>query len=232
MEPWIKYTNGKEQLAKLAAWRMYPSADTLAALPEFLRPTQLQLSLPHPAVIDWCIFPFLRNKLIEYHRSDPALDEICGDIGMAYVVQACFSELVANEEPLMVYIRVCDVIAGMENNPALVNPPVLGTNAQVKLPAPSLHTLLHTKEYAREMYRHFTINDSGKSYYLDPELFNKYPHLYEPNAKIAQGMPLRPYNKISWPHPHPLDNIALNCYLGCASYHLTQPQPRLALEGH
>ncbi|OAL18198.1 hypothetical protein AYO22_10975 [Fonsecaea multimorphosa] len=227
MESWIQWTNGKDTLTKLAAWRISPGPETFAAIPPSMQPTPLQTAVPHPPVIDWCVFSFLRDKLIQYHCADPALDEICGDIGLAYVVQADLSEFVLGAEPLMVYFNIHDIIFGMETNPTWLNDgdnpnttstAIIGPKLQVKLPAPDLYTLLHTREYAHEMYRRLKIGQGVGEYLLDPSLFVKYPHLYEPNVKIAQGVPLRSRNKISWPSPRPLDDVAMSWYRRCASY--------------
>lgn len=231
MESWIKYTNGMDMLSKLAAWRISPSPDTLAAIPRCMLPTQLQMAVPHPAVIDWCIFPFVRDKLIQYHSSDPALDEICGDIGLAYVVQADLSELVLGAEPLTVNLNIHDIISGIDRNPRLWREGMAGARPQIKLPAPDLNTLLHTKEYAQELYAHLKIGLGVEEYHLDADLFVKYPHLYEPDAKIARGVALRSRNKLSWPKPRPLDSAAMDCYRKCASYHANQTAALLALEG-
>ncbi|KAJ9613308.1 hypothetical protein H2200_003250 [Cladophialophora chaetospira] len=220
MEAWIHCTNGKETLTRLAAWRIFPSPETLAAVPPAMLPTQLQVAVPHPPVIDWCIFPFLRDKLIQFHSADPALDEICGEIGLAYVVQADLADFVAGAEPLTVYFSIHDIISGMQNNPKWVaDDSNFGPKPDVKLPAPDLYTLLHTQEYAQEVYHHLGIGRGVQEYCLDPSLFTKYPHLYEPSAKVAHGVALRSSNKITWPAPRPLDDVAMNCYRRCASYH-------------
>ncbi|ETI20940.1 hypothetical protein G647_07283 [Cladophialophora carrionii CBS 160.54] len=241
MEPWLHCTNGKDTLTRLAAWRISPSQETLAAIPPALLPTQLQTAVPHPPVIDWCIFSFLRDKLIQYHSSDPALDEICGEIGLAYVVQADLSEFVAGAEPLTVYFSIHDIISGMQNNPKLVadddddddgnDGNASAPNPEVKLPAPDLYTLLHTREYARAVYHHLGIGRGIQEYSLDPTLFTRYPHLYEPSAKVAHGVALRSSNKITWPTPRPLDDVAMNCYRRCASYYTDLTGPLHAFDG-
>ena len=219
MEAWIHCTNGNDMLTRLAAWHVNPSPETLAAVPTVMQPTQLQVALPHPPVIDWCIFPFIRDKLIQFHSADPALDEICGEIGMAYVIQADLSDLVAGAEPLTVYFSIHDIISGMQNNPKWAADDSFGPQPDVKLPAPDLYTLLHTQEFAQELYHRLGIGRGVQEYCVDPALFTKYPQLYEPSAKVAHGIALRSSNKIIWPTPRPLDEVAMSCYRRCASYH-------------
>lgn len=44
-------------------WRYYPSAESLADVPTIMRPTQAQMTIPHPKCIDFLPFPALRNHL-------------------------------------------------------------------------------------------------------------------------------------------------------------------------
>lgn len=243
MESWMRYTNGNDTLAKMTVWRIVPGPDTLAAIPPCMRPTPLQVAVPHPAVIDWCVFPFLRDKLIQYHSADPALDTICGDIGLAYVVQADLADLVVGAQSLQVNLSVHETVQGMIHNPELrttsygsssssddnnsnnnssstASATVQNHHQQpqaVKLPAPNLRVLLNTKEYAWELYRWLRIAQGADGYRLDASLFAKYPHLYEPDPNIAEGVPLRSLNKIPWPEPRPLDKVAMDCYRQYAS---------------
>lgn len=239
MEPWHDYTNSQFAMARLSAWRLFPSPTTFAAIPKFLRPTELQTAVPHPAVIDWCIFPFLRDKLVRLHCSDPCLDDICGDIGKAYVVETDLSELIVNGDSLKVYFNVLDIVLGLDADPVLpstnhqMGHP--GLNKQkgkgkkqqrVTLPAPNLMALLHSQEYKWALYYHLKIGEGGHNYRLDPSLFSKHPQLYEPNEAIACGVSLRSTNELHWPAPLPLDSVTFHQYQAYA--HNTAWEPRLA----
>ena len=232
MGPWLKHTDGNAALSRLTAWRLAPSTETYTAIPACLRPTPLQIAVPHPAVIDWCIFPFLRDKMIQYHSSDPALDQICGDIGEAYVVQADLSDLVVDAGPLAVNFSVLDVIYAYESSTEWsptsdhdhddhsYHSSSSATSAKgarpqpthKTLPAPNLHALLHSREYIAALYSHLNFRQPGDHFLLDKSLFVKYPHLYEPSPLIDQSLPLRSANGVKWGHPLPLDSIALSCY--------------------
>jgi len=180
MEAWMTYTNGCDTLAKMTAWRMAPSLDTFTAIPQCMRPTPLQVAVPHPPVIDWCVFPFLRDQLIQYHSEDPELDEICGDIGLAYVVQADLTDLVAGAQPLTVNISVHEILHRMQHNPDRVglDDDHPSYEPDVRLPAPNLRVLLHTEKYAWELFRRLNIAQGGDAYRLNKEFFIKYPSLY------------------------------------------------------
>jgi hypothetical protein len=51
-------------LFNLLRWRMCQSEDTFEAIPEFLRPTPIQLAVPHPAFIDTYPWPKVRDRII------------------------------------------------------------------------------------------------------------------------------------------------------------------------
>lgn len=232
MGPWLKHTNGNAVISRLTAWRLAPSAETYTAIPACLRPTPLQVAVPHPAVIDWCMFPFLRDKMIQYHSSDPALDQICGDIGESYVVQADLSDLIVDAGPLAVNFSVLDVIYAYESSTewsptsdqdqddsschssssATSAKDTRAHSTHSTLPAPNLHALLHSREYIAALYSHLNLKQPGDHFFLDKNLFVKYPQLYEPSPLIAQSLPLRSANRVKWDHPLPLDSIALSCY--------------------
>ncbi|RVX70863.1 hypothetical protein B0A52_06019 [Exophiala mesophila] len=213
MEPVFKYTNGSEYVAKVAAWRLYPFPLTLANFPHSLRPTQLQTTVPYPPVIDWCMFPFLRDKLIMHHSIDPSLDDICRDIGQAHVVRADLKDLVLGANSLAVKFRVYDIIDGMENNPSWFTSrgddsdihTVSQPRPRIELPAPSLQVLLNTREYAWELYRYLDLQNVMDGICLDSRFFSKYPHLYQPDPAIALGVFLSTSNRTVWSMPQPLD---------------------------
>jgi hypothetical protein len=219
MEPWMKHTDAANTIAKIAAYRLAPCATNLAAVPPCLRPTQMQIFVSHPPVIDWCVFPFLRDKLIHYHCFDPMLDEICGHVGMAYVVEADLSDLVTGVDPMRVYFSIFDITYSMENNPSILDgifaPSIThgeDGKSPARLPAPSLEVLLHTKEYAWELFKYFGIDKDYSTYRLDASLFSRYPHLWEESAPVAGGIPLRARENASWPTPRPLDDKAIRYY--------------------
>lgn len=110
MTSWHTYTKSHIPVVKLTTWRVHPSPETFANLIPSWQPTQLQLSVPHPAVIDWIPFPALRDKLILCHSANPRLDEIICEIGASYVAEGDISQLVAGIGPTTGYISVWDLV--------------------------------------------------------------------------------------------------------------------------
>ncbi|KXJ96985.1 hypothetical protein Micbo1qcDRAFT_229763 [Microdochium bolleyi] len=53
-------------------WSISPTQENYDTLPQFIRPTKAQLSVPHPVWLDHLPFPGMRDKLIE----DPLTDDV------------------------------------------------------------------------------------------------------------------------------------------------------------
>ncbi|KAH0352048.1 hypothetical protein KCU81_g2177, partial [Aureobasidium melanogenum] len=62
----------------VSKWRVEPSQERFDRLPEFMRSTQLQTSQPHQAIIDGCIWPRMRDNLIEQNLPDAQIHSKIG----------------------------------------------------------------------------------------------------------------------------------------------------------
>lgn len=132
MTSWHTHTRAHIPVAKIITWHVNPTpltyADLGAAGSAWL-PTQLQLSVPHPAIIDWIPFPALRDKLILYHSANPRLDDIICDIGNSYVMEADISTFVAGVGSLRGYISVWDLVRAI--SPKTTDSSSGGTDANI-----------------------------------------------------------------------------------------------------
>lgn len=70
----------------------------------------LQMSMPHPSIIDWIPWPELRDKLIIHHSANPSLDSLICDIGNSYVVQGDLSLLIKCPQHVFGYVGVWDLV--------------------------------------------------------------------------------------------------------------------------
>lgn len=52
-------------ICNLVRWRLCPTQEAFAALPDFLRPTEMQLTIPHPIWVDTIVWPDVRDRLIQ-----------------------------------------------------------------------------------------------------------------------------------------------------------------------
>lgn len=110
MGAWHNYTKSHIPLGCLTAWRVNPTPTTLAKVPACYKPTPLQLSVPHPAVIDWIPWACMRDRVILYHSTSPRLDELISDFGNYYVMEVDLSKLVAGFPPTPGYVSVWDLV--------------------------------------------------------------------------------------------------------------------------
>lgn len=68
-------------------WRCKPSVKTWAGLPEWWKPTNLQLTVPHSCIIDWFPLPGLRDALILNYNNSEVLDQLFWDCMDAWVIR-------------------------------------------------------------------------------------------------------------------------------------------------
>ena len=107
---WYTYTKAHIPLQELTAWRVSQTPEAYMKIIPSYRPTQLQMSTQHPAIIDWIPWATLRDKLILYHCANPCLDSIICDMGNSFVVPCNLSTLVAGLPAMMGYISVWDLV--------------------------------------------------------------------------------------------------------------------------
>ena len=110
MTAWHTYTKAHIPLEDLTAWRIKQTPEAYMKIIPSYRPTKLQVSTQHPAIIDWIPWPALRDKLIIYHSANPCLDDIICDIGNSYVVPCDLSTLVTNMPAMVGYVSVWDLV--------------------------------------------------------------------------------------------------------------------------
>lgn len=127
MSAFYDYTRALDEIYKLTTWRVNPTKTNYSKLAPNYRPTQLQVSLTHPSIIDWAPFPSIRDKLILYHAGNPRLDEIICDLGLAYVVEANLADLVTGLGEVRCYLTVWDLTDAIATSnddrfPNAVNP--------------------------------------------------------------------------------------------------------------
>lgn len=110
MTAWHTYTRAHVPVGKLMIWHLNPTAQAYNQISANYRPTQIQLSVPHPSIIDWIPWPLLRDKLILYHSANPRLDDLVCEIGSSYAAEGDLSKLIANVRPTMGYVGVWDLV--------------------------------------------------------------------------------------------------------------------------
>lgn len=208
MRPFWVYTKAHRPVVDVTTWRLRPDTETYAKLAPWYRPTQTQLSVPHPIVIDWVPFPSLRDRLIFLHSCNPRLDEIICKIADSYVMEIDFSKLVSGVQSCTVYVRVLDLIAvisgGAEEQKAVDHsldgaslaplPPSMTPDDLARsisfsassheqspesLPARSAASIFTSKTLALQAFRMLGMDRSPGAMKLDPGFFEGHPELYD-----------------------------------------------------
>lgn len=239
--PWYTSTKFDHHLTDLTMWQMNPSTALYSRLHPRYRPSGLQLTEVYPKVIDWCPFPTVRDRLILLHAANPQIDQIICDIATAYVVETDLSGLVRLDSPTWGYVRVLDLVQAMsEVDPVTDFCPTsrdhydkaprvrdmtgspfalpLGAMESI-LPASTASALFESKHLARMAFKILGMGDGIATYKLDPEIFEKYPEMYEAGTNVqAMGTRLSPSTITSFPTVAPLDHSTVAIYQNFAKW--------------
>lgn len=217
MTAWHCATKAHVPVTKLITYHVNPTAATYAELVATGAwvPTKLQMSIPHPAIIDWVPFPSIRDKLILCHSANPCLDQIICEIGNSYVVEADVSKLVMGVGAAKGYIGVWDLVRSIspesvERSSAFPNGNSISwdelcrasfeLNKQMRegsitrgiameplatLPAPNVTALFSSKQLALSTFVALGMDQGAAQYKLDPVFFERHPEFYDNNAGIV-----------------------------------------------
>ncbi|TGO39293.1 hypothetical protein BHYA_0056g00030 [Botrytis hyacinthi] len=251
MTTWHCATKAHVPVTKVITYHVNPTAATYADLVTHgaWLPTKIQMSIPHPAIIDWVPFPSLRDKLILCHSANPCLDQIVCEIGNSYVVEADVSKLVMGTGAATGNIGVWDLVRSMsggtkesafssEDNTSWdeICRASFELNKQMRegnvlqgitmeplatLPAPNVAALFNSKQLALSTFVALGMNQGVAQYKLDSAFFERHPELYDGSAGIvANGTRLRPSDHFPMPGPRLLNEGILNCYKNLAAWAL------------
>ncbi|KIW89957.1 uncharacterized protein Z519_09387 [Cladophialophora bantiana CBS 173.52] len=243
MAAWHTYTRAHIPVGSLMAWRLNPSPEMYAAIDPSLRPTKLQMTVHHPAIIDWIPFASLREKLIIYHSANPNLDDLICEIGNSYVMEIDLARLVAVIPPTRGYVGVWDLVRSIapeatasSNTTNLFHPDFENSPETIDdfddedepntpascLPAPNASVLFGSKVLALKAFKLIGMHRGVGNFLLDPNFFDKYPELFDPAANlVAHGVPLRPGDRKFISAPQPLDSSVLGRYKELSSWSLS-----------
>jgi Domain of unknown function (DUF3425) len=260
MTAWHTYTRAHVPCGSLMTWRVHPTVGTFMKIPICYQPSKMQLTVLHPAIIDWIPWPALRNKLIQYHSANPRLDDIICDIGTSYCAEADLSTLVAGITPVLGYVGVWDLVRSIapdttadiievdnsdertlesyyhdlnQSDPLSTKPsnPEQDHKSSVSLPASSVSNLFGSRELALQAFKALGMDEGASTFRLDPLFFERHPELYDCESDLmARGVPLRPTKQNFVPLPRPLNSCTLNRYRELSRWNSAPPVHGYAAE--
>ncbi|KAH6976545.1 hypothetical protein BKA56DRAFT_589757 [Ilyonectria sp. MPI-CAGE-AT-0026] len=98
------------------ASRINPSQHSTEPLPSYMKPTELQLTVSHPAMIGWINIAELRDRIIANYTSGPSIDELWLDLMASAVVEVeDVSTIITGAEPGPGFFGVWNIFESMEN---------------------------------------------------------------------------------------------------------------------
>lgn len=224
MTTYLAHTRAHKAVVHVTSWHLSPDPHIYSKIDPWYRATHIQLSIPHPVVIDWVPFPSLRDRLIIFHASNPRLDEIICEIADCYAAEIDLSKLVKDVNPCQAFLRVFDIITAIsKEEDSTPFEDVSGSLPVDTLPAPSIAALFNSNHLALQAF-HLLKMDRGQGLLkLDPVFFERHPELYDGRAEglIARGIPIRPppnRDQAMTPLPKPLDHKTLTKYIEMAKW--------------
>ena len=200
---------------KIMRWRLDPSPESYEALTECHRPTATQLTVIHPAIIDWVFFPSVRDRMIELYSDSWILDQLVCELLTAYVVEADLSKLLSDMSETMPgvprrgYFRIWDLVQVISReDPDHIAPTDKGHDMVWQgttfgiphspfeleeedtesewIPIP-LGEVFHSRSAAMKLFKLLRMDDR-RSVKLDPHFASKHPELCDDPRIFAQGV--------------------------------------------
>jgi hypothetical protein len=111
---WFK-SQVPEIIGPILLWRIHPTTENYKNLLPDYRPTQVQLTVPHSAVIDWVPYAGLRDRVILYYNHSVVLDRLLCDMMNSYVIEVNdLSQIIPHAPPGRAYFGVWNVYSAID----------------------------------------------------------------------------------------------------------------------
>jgi uncharacterized protein DUF3425 len=173
MIPWFHLIKAADVIRSVLWWQVTNSADAASQMSNVHTPTFIQLSTPHPSILDWIPHATMRDMLILNQESFD-LDAVVADLAAAYVYETESDEYLGGVGETR---NLMDAV----HNSLRSGMPLLGNagsqsgseqNAVAAAGGASLRTTLKRPTAATVLHQ----------FKIDSSFFTKYPALYDPTA--------------------------------------------------
>lgn len=163
-----------EIIGPIIRWRLNPSTLTHQQLLSDYKPTPLQLSVPHSAIIDWVPYAALRDRVILCYNGTAALDRLMCDMMNSYVIEVSdLSIILPGALPERAYFGIWNLFSGIDSLTSTPNTPNIPPGGLADY---SLTQVLSTPILALKL-AHDVCLHAAKQWKFDISLFDMYPEL-------------------------------------------------------
>jgi hypothetical protein len=174
MIPWFRVTHTSHIMCSVLWWQITNAEAAARQLLKIYTPTAVQLSVPHPSILDWVPHSTLRDHFI-LNQDSIDLDEVICDLAAAYVV-----EFEPDHEPSApkTTLNLMDAVL----NSLRSGIPLLSSTADE-----GSEQSMHSARRASGTHRALPAAANIHEFKIDSSFFAKYPALYDPSA-VANGI--------------------------------------------
>lgn len=111
---WFK-SQVPEIIGPILLWRIHPTTENYSNLLPDYKPTQVQLTVPHSAIIDWVPYGPLRDRVILYYNHSVVLDRLLCDMMDSYVIEVNdLAQIIPQAPPGRAYFGVWNVYSAID----------------------------------------------------------------------------------------------------------------------
>ncbi|CZR68171.1 uncharacterized protein PAC_18070 [Phialocephala subalpina] len=111
---WFK-SEVPEIIGPILLWRIHPTTETYKNLLPDYKPTQVQLTVPHSAIIDWIPYADLRDRVIMYYNHSVVLDRLMCDMMNSYVIEVNdLSRILPQAPPGRAYFGIWNIYRAID----------------------------------------------------------------------------------------------------------------------
>ncbi|KAH6986626.1 hypothetical protein EDB80DRAFT_181211 [Ilyonectria destructans] len=213
---WFK-SQVPEIIGPILQWRLHPTTEAHNRLLPDYKPTELQLTVPHSAIIDWVPYAPLRDRVLLCYNGSVALDRLMCDMLNSYVIEVNdVSQIQSHAPPGRGYFGIWNLFSAINSaatnlpdcvdhtgNTDFVDPESITRGADTQQHYNSTTPSLERQESTLDGYSLASSMNNGRRRRLSsvPELsrsFNLADVLKTPASALRLSYDIRLYAAKSW----------------------------------
>jgi hypothetical protein len=202
MRPWFQVTHTSHLMCAVLWWQITNTDAAASQLSRVYAPTAVQLSVPHPSILDWVPHSTLRDLFI-LNQDSFDLDEVICDLAAAYVVEFEPDDYPPTPKETL---NLMDAVQHSLHSgiPLIGTTGVQGSDQRTHSGGKASCTR-HKVPAAANIHK----------FKIDSSFFAKYPALYDASA-VANGLANAPVTMGTVRSPLQLTNYSAQAYIRTA----------------